>query len=159
MEEDFVIESKNEHKDKVHGILAHSYSVYFAFFLMGILFDFWFEVKITDINSIKNIGIFFVIFASLLILWAQKTSRNLKKESLSKDSFSKGPYAYTRSPTHWGLFFLMLGFGIMTEAIFVILFALISLLVSRIVYLKKQEEILEKKYGFPYIEYKKNVKL
>jgi len=100
-----------------------------------------------------------IVLSSILIFWAQGTSRNLKKENITKETFCKGPYCYTRSPTHWGLFFLMIGFGIITNAIFVILTTLISFLVSRFIFLEKEERILAEKYGTPYLEYKKAVKL
>ena len=104
------------------------------------------------------VGVFFLVFGTLLIIWAQKTSRNLRIENLSKESFYRGPYKYTRGPTHWGLFMLMLGFGMTMNTFFVILFAFISFIVSKFTFLAKQEKILEGKYGAPYREYKKIVK-
>jgi len=41
----------------------------------------------------------------------------------------------------------------------VILSTLISSLISRFIFLKRQENILAEKYGAPYLEYKKAVKL
>jgi len=102
-------------------------------------------------------GISLIFLASLFILWAQKTSRNLKKENLTKESFYKGPYCFTRSPTHLGLFLLMLGFGIMNSSTLIVIFSIFSFIITRLVYLQKEEKILEKKYGAPYIEYKKLV--
>lgn len=158
MEEEIKL-NNSEHKDKVHGVLAHSYSAYFACFLVGVLLDLILKLRIFDFPYMQEVGIVLIILASILILWAQKTSRNLKKETLTKNSFLKGPYVYTRSPTHWGLFFLTLGFGIMTGAVFVVISTIISHLISRLIYLRKEEMILEKKYGAPYLEYKKSVYL
>lgn len=59
---------------------------------------------------------------------------------------------------HWGLFILMLGFGILINAIFVILFSIVSFVVAKFIFLKKEENILAGKYGAPYMEYKKSVK-
>lgn len=158
MEEKIDLNTK-ESKDGVHGILAHSYSAYFISFLVGVLLDLILKLKIFNFDLMEEVGIFMIILASLLIFWAQKTSRNLKIEDLKKENFSKGPYAFTRSPTHWGLFFLTLGFGIMTGAVFVVISTIVSHIISRFIYLKKEEMILEKKYGAPYLEYKKSVKL
>jgi protein-S-isoprenylcysteine O-methyltransferase Ste14 len=52
-----------------------------------------------------------------------------------------------------------LGFGIISNAFFVILTTLVSFLVSRFIFLEKEEIILEEKYGTPYLEYKRAVKL
>jgi len=149
----------NLHKDKVHKILAHSYLVYFLFFIIGIFLDLVFKIKISNFSFSAPVGVFLIILATLLIFWAQNTSRNLEKENITKETFCKGPYGFTRSPTHWGLFLLILGFGITINAFFVIIFAVISFLVTRFIYLRKEEEILEKKYGTPYAEYKKIVQL
>ena len=151
---------------RVHKILAHSYTMYFTLFLVGVFLDIFFSAR----GEFASGGEFFaspimivfsillLIIATLLILWAQKTSRNLDIKDLSKETFCKGPYCYTRSPTHWGLFFLILGFGIIANAFFVILFTLISFLIAKFVFLNKQEAVLAEKYGTHYLEYKKMVK-
>lgn len=152
------LNSQELHKDKVHRILAHSYSFYFFMFLLGVSLDSIFPLKILNNRITIPAGLLLLLLATVLIFWAQKTSRNLKKENLNKEMFSKGPYAITRSPTHWGLFMLMLGFGFTINAIFLVISSLLSLLVTRLVFLRKEEIILEKKYGAPYLEYKKTVK-
>ena len=158
MENGNKIDSNNPHKNKVHWILAHSYTMYFVLFLASVFLDFIFPTKIFKSSVFAPTGIIFLIFGSFLVIWAQKTSRDFKKENMSKETFCKGPYCYTRSPTHWGLFFLVLGFGIVANAVFIVLFTLVAFLISKYFFLKKQEQILTEKYGAPYLEYKKSVK-
>jgi protein-S-isoprenylcysteine O-methyltransferase Ste14 len=154
------LREKLHHKVKVHHILAQSYSTAFFFFLIGVSLDIVFPIKIFEDSVMLPVGFVFLTFASLLIFWAQRTSRNLKNEKeIKKETFCKGPYCYSRIPTHWGIFLLMLGFGIMANALFVIATTLFSFLLSKLVFLKKEEAILEEKYGTPYLEYKKSVKL
>ena len=147
-----------QHKNRVHVILAHSDFVYFSLFLVGILLDLIFNFKILNFAFCVPLGVTFTFFASILILWSQKTSRNFKKENLSKESFSKGPYSITRCPTHWGLFLLTLGFGLIANAIFIVIFSIISFIITKLIYLNHEERILEKKYGNSYKEYKESVK-
>ena len=159
-------ENKNLHKNKVHKILAHSYAIYFILFLISVYLDLVFSARGESafhgnfiISSVAIfLGVFFLIFGTFLILWAQKTSRNLKKENINTETFLQGPYRYTRSPTHLGLFLLMLGFGVIANAVFVILFTIIFFIVAKFVFLDKQEKILAEKYGASYLEYKKMVK-
>lgn len=153
------INLKRPRQYRVHKILAHSYTLYFFLFLVGVYLDFVFPLKIFSSPVWVLTGILLLIFATILILWAQKTSRNLDIQNLRKETFYQGPYRYARSPTHWGLFILMLGFGIVANALFVILSTLLSFLTSRFIFLKKQEDVLAEKYGAPYLEYKKQVKL
>ena len=149
----------NKHENGVHVILAHSYVVYFSMFLVGTLLDLIFKIKILNYSFMIPVGVVLFLFSSFLIFWAQKTSRNFKKENLTKESFTKGPYSITRCPTHWGLFLLILGFGFMTNAIFIVISSVISFIITKFIYLNHEEEVLEKKYGEPYREYKKSVRI
>ena len=152
-------EDKNTSKLSVHRVLAHSYTMYFVLFLIGVTLDLIFRLKIFRTSIMVPTGFFFLVLATVIILWAQKTGRDLRKvKEVKTEHFCRGPYCYTRSPTHWGLFFMMLGFGIMANAVFVILFTLISFIIAKLVFLDKEETILEEKYGAPYQEYKKLVK-
>jgi protein-S-isoprenylcysteine O-methyltransferase Ste14 len=151
------VENINPHKNKVHKILAHSYLFYFVSFLLSLFLDFTFPIIAFRRLPITLIGVTLLILGTILILWAQKSSFKLPKENMSKDTFYRGPYRYTRIPTHFGLFLLMLGFGVMLNALFIIIFSIISLFVTRLIFIKEEEKILTAKYGTPYIEYKKSV--
>lgn len=151
---------KNKHpQHAVHNTLAHSYAVYFLFLLAGVFLDLSFPIKIFRADGALLVGMAFLIFATIVIFWAQHTSRNLNIEHVTKATFCKGPYCYSRTPTHWGLFFLILGFGFVINAFFIIVFTIISFFITKFVFLKRQEDILCNKYGDPYLEYKKSVKL
>ena len=143
---------------KVHSVLAHSYIVYFFILIVGVVLDLSFKDKIFNTAIMMPTGFLMLILASMIIIWSQHTSRKLDQEEITKESFCKGPYCYTRTPTHWGLFLLILGFGFILNAIFVIVLTIISFIITKLFFLKKQEEILEDKYGEPYLEYKKIVK-
>jgi protein-S-isoprenylcysteine O-methyltransferase Ste14 len=125
---------------------------------LGLFFSFIFPIKVFD-NLILNFsGFLFLFLFSYLILWAQLSSRKFKKENVTKESFMQGPYRFTRNPTTLGLFFSLISFGIIINSIFVILFSLISFLISVLFFFKKEEQLLEKKYGQAYLEYKNKVK-
>jgi protein-S-isoprenylcysteine O-methyltransferase Ste14 len=145
-------------KYNVHKVLAHSYLLYFSFFLIGIWLDLIFNFKVFNNYLVMPLGVIFIILATFIIFWAQSTSRNLPKENITKETFCRGPYCYTRVPTHLGIFLLMIGFGMINNYIFVILLTLLSFLLSKFIFLNKEEKILVKKYGAPYLEYQKAVK-
>ncbi|MFA5840947.1 MAG: hypothetical protein WC847_01580 [Candidatus Paceibacterota bacterium] len=145
-------------KHAIHKVLADSYTVHFILFLIGVVLDLIFNFQFFSSTLVTPFGIFFLILGTFLVFWAQKTSRNIKKENISKETFCKGPYCYTRTPTNFGLLFLVLGFGLIINAFFVVLSAFISFIVSKLIFLKKQEKMLASKYGAPYLEYKKTVK-
>lgn len=145
-------------KQSVHKVLAHSYFLYFVCFVIGVYFNLIFNFKIFTDPIVAPLGLVILLLATFLIFWAQKTSRNLKKENISRETFCHGPYCYTRIPTHLGLLFLILGFGMIINSFFIILFSFISFIIGKFVFLNKEEAILAEKYGAPYLEYKKLVK-
>ncbi|MFA4975567.1 MAG: methyltransferase [Candidatus Paceibacterota bacterium] len=148
----------NIHKNSVHKILAHSYLFYFIVFLFSLFLDYIFPLKFFENSYVMWIGALFLIFGTFLIFWAQKSSHNFKKEIINKEIFCNGPYCYTRTPTHFGLFLLILGFGMINNALFIIIFSIISFIITKFIFIKKEEEILSLKYGTPYLEYKKSVR-
>ena len=117
-----------------------------------------FNIPLFSGNAFVLVGAVSLVFGTFLIIWAQHTSRHLNVEHVSKENFCKGPYCYTRGPTHWGLFFLLLGFGLVINSLFATLFSIIALVLTRMTFLRKEEEALAEKYGTPYLEYKKIVK-
>ena len=153
------MENEINKTNTVHHTLAHSYIVYFLILIIGISLDLFFPIKIFHNSFALPFGFIFLLLATLIVLWAQKSSRDLlKKENVTKEHFCRGPYCYTRTPTQWGLLFLALGLGFILNAFFVIVFSLFSFIITKITLVKKQEKFLEEKYGTPYMEYKKTVR-
>jgi protein-S-isoprenylcysteine O-methyltransferase Ste14 len=132
--------------------------MYLALLLAGISLDLVFKLKIFSNLVTFPVGIALLLFGTFLILWAEHAGHTLDRENISKEAFCRGPYCYTRSPTHWGLFFLMLGFGVIINAFFVVLSTLVSFVIAKFVFQSREEKMLEKKYGIHYLEYKKLVK-
>lgn len=146
-------------KHTVHVTLAHSYFWYLLPLVLAVFLDMLYPIRVFHDGWAQILGAIFLIVATFLIYWAQVSSHQLRKtESITKESFCRGPYCYTRTPTHWGIFLLVLSLGLILNAFFVMLFTLVSFLITKIFFVKKQEAILEQKYGAPYLEYKKIVK-
>ena len=158
MENKNCAENNNSHKNKVHRILAHSYTFFLIVFLFSLFLHFIFPIKFLAQSNIIWVGVILLVLATILIIWAQKASRHLGKEIISQETFTHGPYCYTRTPTHWGLLLLVLGFGIIANSLLVIVFTVISFFIAKIVFIKREEKILAEKYGAAYLEYKKSVK-
>lgn len=154
------MEDKSIKKNTVHHTLAHSYSVYFILLLVGVVLHIIYDFKIFHDVVVLPIGFVFLILATILIIWAQKTGRDFREigQELKPEHFYRGPYRYTRIPTQWGLFILLLGFGIITNSFFVIIFTILAFFISKFVFMGKHQRILAEKYGSAYIEYMRKVK-
>ncbi len=149
----------NPYKNKVHAALASSYSWYLLFFLLGICLDMFFPMNIVKSSILTPLGFGIAVLATLLIFWAQKSSRKLDKENLSMETFRKGPYKYLHHPTHMGLFLLLLGFAAMANALYLLILTVLYAVFAKLFFFRKQDSILEAKYGEHYREYRKSVKL
>ncbi|MCX6757506.1 MAG: hypothetical protein NTZ44_01310 [Candidatus Nomurabacteria bacterium] len=154
-------QEQKEHSHKsVHLHLAHSYSLYFFGLLFGLIFDFIFPLRLFSSGVSTFFGITLIIFSSILILWAQKISHPFYIDNVLEGRlFHKGPYRFTKSPTHLGLALLVIGFGFLINAFFVIIFTILAFITSKVTYLRKRELFLEKNFGEAYKEYKKSVHL
>lgn len=132
-------ENPDIYKNKVHKILARSYSTYLFFFLFGAYLNIAFNFKVFMSAVVVPIGFFFLALGTILVFWAQNTSRNLKKESITKETFAKGPYRFTSTPTNFGLFFLVLGFGMIANSFFIMVCSCIAFLIARFVLLEQRK--------------------
>ena len=153
---------KNSQVDisRAHNALAHSYSIYFFLLLFAVFLDLNIHIEMLHSSLMEAIGFVLVALATVLIIWAEATSHHsLSSEGITKEALCQGPYCYTRHPAHWGIFLLMLGFGVLINAFFVILFTIISFILAKTIFLKRHDLVLIEKFGEHYHEYKKSVKL
>lgn len=145
----------------VHVLLSHDYAIFFLAVVLGVIFDVIFTVHVFNSIVYEYIGLFMIFIGSLVIYWAQRTTGSSNNE-IGKERdinfFFRGPYKYTRNPTNFGLTFAVLGFGLLINSLFSIIFILITYIISKLIFIKKQDNILKDRYGAVYEEYLKKVK-
>jgi protein-S-isoprenylcysteine O-methyltransferase Ste14 len=147
----------------VHQVLAYSYLVYFAAVCFGFLLDLVYAIKI-NVPLGQPFGFLAIALGTWLIVWAQSSS---KKSTVSRaepakvcaKDFCVGPYVFSRSPTHYGLFFMTLGLALLYSSVTMVALVLIAFVITRTVFLPQEEKQLELKYGEAYLDYKKQVRL
>ncbi len=146
-------------KEKVHFILSHSYLVFLVAVILGVIFDLIMPINIISGRQIQYFGLAMMVISSILIYWSQLSSSNFKTKKTNNSSyFERGPYKYTRHPTHLGLFVLTIGFSLVINSPFSIIFSFLSYIITILFFLKKEEKLLQKKYGEKYQNYKKRTK-
>jgi protein-S-isoprenylcysteine O-methyltransferase Ste14 len=149
-----------------HFILSHSYFMFLCAVVLGLIFDIWIPAQIFSSVVFQYIGVLMLVTGPMLIYWAQHTSSSSKKkmesvtplgtEKLERD-FENGPYRYTRNPTHVGLGIMTLGLAFILNSLFSVIFVLIASVVTKMIFLPKEEAVLEERYGQAYRDYKKKV--
>jgi protein-S-isoprenylcysteine O-methyltransferase Ste14 len=158
MEEDNNILDKDFRQGRVHFILSNSYTTFLFAVILGVIFDLVFSYKIFSDELFNYFGVILITLGSILVYWAQSSSSVLEKDENSEIKFNRGPYKYLRSPTHLGIFIMTLGLAMVINSLFSFLFVIIAHIISKIFFVKKQQKILEKKYGETYINYKNKTK-
>lgn len=146
---------------KVHSILAYSYLVFLLSVILGVIFDIFVKNKIFSNIIYQQIGFLMLLVSSIIIYWAQSTSSNYTKninKSDTRSQFEYGPYRYLRSPTHFGLFIMTLGFSLIINSLFSIIFTVMAYVITKLFFIKREEDLLEIKYGQVYTDYKKKVR-
>lgn len=152
----------NSHRGgMVHFVLLHSYVIFLFAVILGAFLDPLIKKKIFSNDIYQIIGFLMIIVSSIVIYWAQKISSNYQQRERKDESrsyFEHGPYKYMRSPTHLGLFVMTLGFSLIINSLFGVVLTIIAYVITKLFFLKKEEKLLEIKYGQVYIDYKKKVK-
>jgi len=153
----------------IHETLATSYLVNFAGVFIGFVTDYIYPLKF-DFMYMDSLGALLIVLGTILVYWAQKSSRKGSEtrnvllspevpENVEKDNFRVGPYKITRSPTQYGLSIMALGLSFIFGSITMVVLTIACFLIGKFVFIRKEEKNLAKKYGEPYLEYKKHVKL
>jgi protein-S-isoprenylcysteine O-methyltransferase Ste14 len=155
-------EGETVRKGAIHHVLAQSYSVFFIGFLLGVIYDLVWPNMFFIGEWTLWVGGILIVLGSIFVQWAQKTSKSFNKRVAGRTpellDFLRGPYRYTRGPTHFGLLCMLFGFGVLVNSLGMVIFSVLSYIVAKIFFLNKEEDLLEKKYGEVYQEYKNTVK-
>ena len=144
----------------VHFILSHSYLLFLVAIVLGVVLQIGFPVPLFGTGVYSYLGSFMILGGSGLIYWAQTSSHRSEREMREKNTprgFDCGPYKYSRNPTHLGLSLMTIGLGIVFNSFFIFICFIGASLISKFIFLRKEEALLEEKYGEPYREYKKKV--
>jgi len=153
------VNTKQNIGKNLHLVLSKSYLMYFFAVILGLIFYLIFNISFQGEIYLYT-GFILMTLGTSLIYWAQHTSRCTKKEMLKGNQerdFERGPYKYSRSPTHFGLFLLTFGFGLLIGSLFIVIFTFIALMITKLFFLKKEEHLLEERYGKAYCDYKEKV--
>jgi protein-S-isoprenylcysteine O-methyltransferase Ste14 len=155
------IEEKSKPEGMVHFVLSHSYSVFLFAVVLGVIIDIVIPISAFTAVRYQYAGLGMIFLGSMLIYWAQSTTSATKKEMEEEGAvrdFARGPYKYSRNPTHIGLTVMTLGLGFLIQSLFSVVLIIIAALITKFIFVKQEEDILEEKYGQSYCDYKKKVR-
>ncbi len=141
----------------LHRTLAHSYLTYFIFSIVGLFADTVIGFSMTYVAYTNEIAVACFGVGTLLIIWAQYTSRYMKHdEEIQNPYFFKGPYRYMRNPTHLGIVFLVTGYTAVSGSLVFFGVTIIAYFISNILF-QRYEALLVRTYDGEYKAYKSKV--
>lgn len=161
--EDKIKENTHKRGSMVHFVLLHSYLIFLFAVILGAFLDPLIKKRLFSNEIYQIVGLLMLFVSSIIMYWAQRTSSFYKQkermnENDSRPYFEFGPYKYLRSPTHFGLFMMALGFSLIINSFFGVVLSIIAHIITKLFFLKEEEKLLVQKYGQVYIDYKNKVK-
>lgn len=139
--------------------------IYLVGLIIGLLFDTFITIRIIPEAIFLPLGILFLFLSPILILWAKyspyyflRSGKICDVKDVRTEYFKTGPYKFSRNPIYLSLALLVIGFGFLINSIFVVIAVALSFFIVHFVILRREEMILEKRYGEEYKQYKKSVR-
>jgi protein-S-isoprenylcysteine O-methyltransferase Ste14 len=112
------------------------------------------------------IGILFIPIGILLIIWANYSLLYIGRISLAnREPMQRpealvlvGPYRFSRNPLYLGCLVAVLGMAVVLSSVVTAALLVLTYIVFRYVFIKREETILEEEFGEEYREFKKRVR-
>lgn len=153
----------DENKNSLSHLSSYSVIVFALALFLAVALDIVFPIRMFKNGFHQYFGVAIVGLGTYIVYWAefhgQKFSHKRKRgEISSSDHLKTGPYARSRNPKYVGLGVLLIGLGIILNSVFVASSAFISILFIHFFLLHKEENLMIKRHGDIYHEYKKKVR-
>lgn len=148
-------------KESILGLVVYSPVVYLMVFLVSFLFHLAYPAEIINEDTLLPFGIFFMILAPVLIIWSQKSIKKFIEIELKGEgarSFALGPYKFSRNPTYIALTLLTFGFSLVANSLPMLFGAIVAFYIVNMAIVRREEELMHKKYGDDYASYKTKVR-
>lgn len=87
----------------------------------------------------------------------KKHQTTLKIEK-SNHMIDEGVFSKTRNPMYTGMTILIFGFAVFSTNVFALILPLFFMTIIRLVFIKKEEQLMFDTFGKDYLEYKKKVR-
>jgi protein-S-isoprenylcysteine O-methyltransferase Ste14 len=108
------------------------------------------------------VGLLVSLAGVALIVWANvfftRTGQDPIPWKPTPELIFQGPYRFTRNPMYVGMTLIALGFGIVLNNLWIVLFALPGLLIVHVIAVLPEERYLSEKFGEDYTQYRTQVR-
>jgi len=110
----------------------------------------------------RYIGLPLTLLGGILNIWSnwifKQKKTTIKISQQSSALIIGGPFKFSRHPMYLGMFLTVLGLAIFLGSIISFLPAIIFFFIMDIVFISKEEKMMQKTFGQEYLNYKKQVR-
>ena len=151
-------------KQKDHAdIVAKPPVIYAVPFLIGILLNKFFSLKILSSvsTSLLILSWILVVLGFFLAGWTLLTflkGEDVRPEKPTTVIIANGPFRFSRNPIYLSFNITYIGFSLILNNLWLIIFLPFAFLVLRYGVVSKEEQYLERKFGKKYLVYKKRTR-
>jgi protein-S-isoprenylcysteine O-methyltransferase Ste14 len=134
---------------------------FFIYLIISILLHYVLPIA-QIINSPANwLGFIFFAIGSLLNIWADQIMKKNKTtvKPLEKPSvlIQTGPFKISQNPMYLGIAVLLIGAGFILGSVTSFVGIILFIAAMEVVFIPKEEKILQEQFGEEYLKYKKKV--
>lgn len=130
---------------------------FLVFLILSAILHFIFPIERVIVSSLRYLGLAFVLIGIVMNIWAdwlfKKNKTTILPGEKSKYLVEEGPFAISRNPMYLGMFFILFGEGVIFGSLSSILLPILFLVIIEERFIKKEEQMLIKKFGKKYALY------
>src|SRR3989344_4970557 len=136
--------------------------IFYGFILLSIVLNLFLPIKKLIVQPFNYLGIVLILFGLLIDVWAwmlfrkRKTTLNPYKKPLKL--VNNGLFKISRNPMYLGMDLILWGLSIFLGSLITFIFPVLFVILIERLFIKFEEENLEKKFDKKYIGYKKKVR-
>jgi protein-S-isoprenylcysteine O-methyltransferase Ste14 len=130
--------------------------------LVSVLLHFILPIKKIITYPYRYLGIIFVVFGFILNLWTdsmfKKKKTTVKPYENPTELLISGPFRISRHPMYLGMAAVLLGEAILLGSLITLIFPVLFIIISELLFIPFEEKNLEKLFGKKYSGYKKKIR-
>ncbi len=142
--------------------MADGQDYFLILLILSVLLNFIFPVPAFLSPPFTYFGFLIIGFGFVMALWSRslflKNSTTLQLSEEPTSLVTSGPFRLSRNPIYLGMASILLGVAVLMGTLVALAFPVLFVMLIEFFIIPGEERLLEKIFGEPYREYKKNVR-
>ena len=136
--------------------------IFYGFILLSIILNLFLPIKKLIVQPYNYLGIVLILFGLLIDVWAwmlfRRRKTTLNPYKIPSKLETSNLFKISRNPMYFGMDLVLWGLSIFFGSLITFIFPILFIILIEKLFIKFEEENLEKRFGKKYIDYKKKVR-